>query len=124
MTVYSYDLRQKVVEAYDQGELSQRKLASLFGVSLTFVQRILKRRRETGDVKAKVAVRKGPEPSLDASKLEVLRQLDRTCPDATHAELVELLRARHAITVSQTTVCRGLAALGLTRKKRSARQRA
>ncbi|MCL6752921.1 hypothetical protein KBT16_18875 [Nostoc sp. CCCryo 231-06] len=42
MKAYSLDLRQKVVDAYACGDISQRKLAKNFGVTLSFVQNLLK----------------------------------------------------------------------------------
>ena len=56
MKAYSLDLRQKLVDAYykepEPGEkkISQRKLAERFGVAPSFVQKILKQYRETGDI--------------------------------------------------------------------------
>lgn len=38
MKAYSTDLRQKVMDAYDNLEGSQRELAKRFSVSLSFVQ--------------------------------------------------------------------------------------
>ncbi|MCC5669337.1 helix-turn-helix domain-containing protein [Nostoc sp. CHAB 5784] len=54
MKAYSLDLRQKVVDAYACGDISQRKLAKNFGVTLSFVQNLLKRHRELGTISAKV----------------------------------------------------------------------
>jgi transposase len=124
MTVYSYDLRQKIVEAYDQNKGSQRKLAAMFGVSLFFVQSLMKRRRETGDFRAKQPVRKGPKPRLADDGITALRTLIESAPDATLAELVTWLAEQHQVRTSVPVVSRTLAKLGLTRKKRSARQRA
>lgn len=49
---YSTDLREKIVRAYDEGLGSQRKIAELFGVSRSFVEKLLHRRRTTGEVSA------------------------------------------------------------------------
>jgi transposase len=40
MKPYSLDLRQKIVDAYACGDISQRKLAKNFGVTLSFVQNL------------------------------------------------------------------------------------
>ena len=124
MTVYSYDLRQKIVEAYDQNKGSQRKLAAMFGVSLFFVQSLLKRRRETGDFRAKQPERKGPKPRLDTDGLAALEALVADAPDATLAELVARLAERHDVRTSVPVVSKTLTKLRLTRKKRSPRDRA
>lgn len=50
---YSADLRQRVVDAVDRGEGSQREIARRFGVSLSFVVRLLQHRRRTGGLEPK-----------------------------------------------------------------------
>ncbi len=40
MRAYSTDLRQKVIDAYENQEGSQRNLAKRFSVSLTFIQKL------------------------------------------------------------------------------------
>jgi transposase len=50
MQASSTDFRQKVVQAYEAGRGSQCALARLFGVSLSFVQELLQRYRQTGSV--------------------------------------------------------------------------
>lgn len=51
MKAYSIDLRQKIIDAHNQQEGSQRQLAKRFRVSLSFVQNLLKRYRIDGTVK-------------------------------------------------------------------------
>jgi transposase len=51
MTPYSIDLRQKIVAALARGVGSQRTVAELFGVSLSFVERLLQRQRTTGTLR-------------------------------------------------------------------------
>ena len=50
MKAYSVDLRQKVIDAYNQREGAQRQLAKRFRVSLSFVENLLKRYRSDGTV--------------------------------------------------------------------------
>jgi transposase len=50
MKVYSLDLRQKILRAYDQRLGSQRALAALFGVSQSCVEKLVRRRRTTRDI--------------------------------------------------------------------------
>ena len=66
MRPYSMDLRERVAAAVDEGDGSQREIARLFRVSLSFVSRLLKRRRETGDL-APEPHRGGPRRVLDAA---------------------------------------------------------
>ncbi|WP_409992100.1 helix-turn-helix domain-containing protein [Plasticicumulans sp.] len=53
MKTYSLDLREKVLLAYQNNDLSEREIARLFGVSLSFVRDLLKLYRETGHVDPK-----------------------------------------------------------------------
>jgi len=46
---YDDDLRQKVLRAVDTHQGSQARLAEIFGVSLSWVKGIVRRRRETGN---------------------------------------------------------------------------
>ena len=54
MQAYSLDLRRKIVDAYAVGDISQRQLAKNFGVTLSFVQKLLKQQRESGTIAPKV----------------------------------------------------------------------
>jgi putative transposase len=53
MKAYSIDLRQKIIDAHNNEEGSQRQLAKRFSVSLSFVQSLLRRFRFCGTVEAK-----------------------------------------------------------------------
>ena len=52
MKAYSYDLRLRVLRAVDQG-WKRSEIVAMFAISLAALKRYLKRRRETGDVRAK-----------------------------------------------------------------------
>jgi transposase-like protein len=45
---YSVDLRRKVVQAYESGTVSQVDVARFYGVSLSFVEKLLRLHRRTG----------------------------------------------------------------------------
>jgi transposase len=47
---FSLDLRERVWRAYDQGKLSQPKVAEQFGVSASFMRLIFLRKRGLGFV--------------------------------------------------------------------------
>ena len=104
---YSDDLRCKLVEAWNAGQGTQSELADLFGVSLGWVEKVLRHWRETGDTAASV-FRHGPLSHLQPARVE---KLVRQHPDATLAELGRRLH------VSAPTLCRCLQQLGLPRKK-------
>jgi len=105
MKAYSLDLRQKIVDAYGCGDISQRKLAENFGVALSFVQNLLKRYRELGTVGPKVRTEQTPT-KLNAEQLEILRQLVAAQPDATLSELRERLYEKTEVLIGVATVNR------------------
>ena len=47
MKAYSLDLRQKIIDTYLAGDISQRQLAKRFRVALSFIEKLLKQYRET-----------------------------------------------------------------------------
>ncbi|WP_216351305.1 helix-turn-helix domain-containing protein, partial [Leptolyngbya sp. 'hensonii'] len=47
---YSLDLRQKIVDAYLEGNTSQRQIAIQFRVAYSFVRKLIKQHRETGEI--------------------------------------------------------------------------
>jgi transposase len=113
MRPYSEDLRQRVIDAVDQREGSLRQLAGRFRVSLSFIQRLLRHRRQTGSIRPK-PYGGGQSPALDQDQLERLRQLVSKQPDAT----LEELRQRLGVDCSLAAICRALKKLGITRKKK------
>jgi transposase len=113
MRPYSLDLRERVAAAVDEGEMSQREIAWTFHVSLSFVSRLLKRRRETGAM-APDPHGGGPTPTLDAADLLKLRRLVAERNDDT----LEELRDRGGFQCCLTTIWRALRRMGLTRKKK------
>ena len=114
MGPYSKDLRERVAAAVDHGEGSQREIARRFRVSLTFVFRLLRRRREAGTLDPKP--HGGcPPPALGPDELQRLAELIREKPDAT----LDQLRDRGGFRCSLTTLWRSLRRLGLTRKKKT-----
>ncbi|MEG5065292.1 IS630 transposase-related protein [Microcoleus sp. B3-A4] len=48
MKPYSLDMRQKIINTYEAGNTSIRKVAARFQVSKSTVQKLLKGKRETG----------------------------------------------------------------------------
>ena len=116
MRPYSADFRLKVVRAYERGEGSQRDLARLFGVSLSFVQGLLQRYRRTGSVEPKP--HGGGNPGKIGPYLSVVHHLHQERPDASLAERCEQFATKVRVHAGRTTMHRALDQLGLTRKKR------
>jgi transposase len=113
MGPYSIDLRKRVAAAIDQGQ-SQRQVARRFGVSPSFVTRLIQRRREAGTLAPK-AHGGGRQPALDFRQWVRLARLISEQPDATLKELKE----RGGFTCTLTTLWRTLRRFKLTFKKKS-----
>jgi transposase len=116
MKSYSTDLRHKIVHAYERRLGSQRALADLFGVSVSFVEKLLRRHRNTGAVAPKQHAG-GQKRRLTPAAETVLHEAVRDMPDVTLEELCIQVAARQGIQVSIPTMCRALQRLGLPRKK-------
>jgi transposase len=104
---YSFDVRCKLVEAWQGWDGTQAELAELLGVSRSWIQKVLRHWSQTGDLAAPVH-RHGPASRLSEKRLAALVALH---PDATVGEL-----GRH-LHVSGSTVCRALQRMNLPRKK-------
>lgn len=122
MKAYSIDLRQKLVDAYEKGNVSQRQLAEQFCVATSFVQKILKQYRETGDLSPKVRQNQTPT-KLNPQQLEILRQIVEAENDATLDELRQKLHEQTGILIARSTVDRMVKRLGFTFKKNAPCQR-
>ncbi len=116
MAAYSIDLRQKILHACARRVGSQRALADLFGVSLSFVEKLLRRHRLTGDIAPKPHAG-GQRPRLSTAADTLVRQLVHDNTDVTLAELCTRVADELGVRVSVATMCRVLQRLGLPRKK-------
>ena len=108
-TPYSQDLRDRVLRAYDRG-MKTKQIAETFNVSPAWARRVKQRRRETGET----APRKMGSPGITIVDRQQLAALVREHPDATLAELRELLGVQCAL----STLCMALRELGLSLKKK------
>ena len=102
MKAYSLDLRDKILRACTQQVGSQRAIARLFGVSPSFVEKLLRRHRTTGDLAPRPHAG-GRRASCDAAARVFVRQAVQAQPDATLAELCERLYTHRGIRVSVPT---------------------
>ena len=114
---YSLDLRRKVAQACRRSGQSQRAVADFFGVSLSFVEALLRRLRRSGEL-APLRRRPGPHAKVDDESYQCLQRWLQEQPDLTLAELAARLQADGHPAVSTPTLCRALQRLGLRRKKR------
>ena len=122
MKPYSQDLRRRVVQALDRQVGTQSEVAELFGVSRTFVKKLLRLRRETGGLNPKPHGG-GRVRAITGEALELLRQRATERAGITLEELRRHLAESSNVRVSTATVCRALQELGLARA-RSRRVRA
>jgi transposase len=118
MKSYPVEFRQKILDCYYNEPISQRQLAKRFCVTLSFVQKLLKQYRETGDVRPKT-YRCGRHLKLTPEQMIVLGKLIEENNDATLAQLSKLFLERTGILLSVATVARIAERLRITRKKNS-----
>jgi transposase len=112
MKAYSIDLRERVVAACDAGGATREQIAARFSVSVAWVRKLMRQRRETGSIAPKPRGG-GRAPAFDAEAARRLREEVRADDDAT---LEELARAA-GVSCCASAVHRALARLGITRKK-------
>ena len=118
MRAYSYDLRQCVLRAVDQGQ-PRAEIVIMFNISLATIKRYLKLRRETGDVRAKV-ISGRPAKKGAALQAGLPSQLD-AYPDATLAEHCQIWETNQGVKVSTASMSRAIQRLDWTRKKKTLR---
>jgi transposase len=116
MKSYSTDLRQKIVDAYEQRRGSQRALAALFGVRGALVEKLLRRYRTTGAVAPKPHA-EGHQRQWGGAAETMIQAAVRVTPDMTLADLCTRVAETQGLQVSVPTMCRALQRLGLPRKK-------
>ena len=112
MKAYSIDLRERVVAACDAGDGTREQIAAQFSVSVAWIRKLMRQRRETGSIAPRPRGG-GRAPAFDAEADRRLRQAVRADDDAT---LEELARAA-GVSCCASAVHRALARLGITRKK-------
>ena len=114
MGPYSMDLRERVAAAIDEGEGSERQIAKRFRVSVSFVTRLLQRRRDAGTLAPKPHGG-GPRPVLGFPEQVRLAMLIAEHPDATLKQLKEW----GGFACTLTTLWRTLRRFRLTYKKKT-----
>jgi transposase len=109
---YSMDYRIAVARAYDQCE-SSIEVAEQFGCSASWVRRLIQQRRDRKTLEPLSSARHDDQRTYDDADEQTIRDLIKTKPDATLAEVAQALnKPAHPATVSRT-----LKRLKLPRKK-------
>lgn len=109
---YSYDFRQRVIQAVELDGLKKCEACELFNISRNTLNLWLHRRAETGDIKPKKR-----QPSLKNQKItdwDYFRQFVNANHDKTQAEMAELWEGE----ISARTISRALGKIKFTRKKK------
>lgn len=109
---YSYDRRQKVIQAIELDGMKKSEAVHIFQLTRNTINLWLKRRAETGDYQSK-----SNRPHRTASKItdwDKFAQFVKTHGDKTQAQMAQLWDAN----VSARTFARALQKIGFTRKKR------
>lgn len=109
MRTLSLDLRERILDSYDQREGSRHEVAQRFRVSLGMVKKLLQQRRHTGDIGARHH-RSGRKPLILALHRNRMRVLLGQKPDLTLKELREAL----ALECSLPAIHYALQKMGLT----------
>jgi transposase len=116
MQAYSFDLRARVVSAYEKGGNTIAEIAERFAVGQTFLKKMLRQKRETGSIE-RLPQRAGAKPILSKPHRQWLAKQIHEVPDATLAELQERFAQEQHVSISAATICRELQELRLPRKK-------
>ena len=109
---YSYDLRQKVIQAIELDGMNKSEAAQVFQISRNTINLWLKRQAETGDYKAKSnRPHCTTDKIIDWGKFAAFAQEHG---DKTQAQMATLWDGE----ISARTISRALHKLGWSRKKR------
>ena len=118
---YSYDLRQKVIQAIELDGMKTSVASQLFNISRNTIDLWLKRLDVTGDFQA--LPNQPPGNGHKITDWEKFREFALSHGDKTQVEMaslwfVEISDSRNAIASGNRTISRALKKIGFTRKKR------
>ncbi len=108
---YSYDLRQKVIQAIKLDGLKKSEASLLFNISRNTIDLWLKRQTETGDFQA--LPNQPPGNGHKITDWEKFREFAQVYGDKTQVEMAKLWEGQ----ISARTISRALKKIGFTRKK-------
>ena len=115
MNPYSQDLRERIIAALEAGQDSQSEIAENFGVSLSFVEKLWQRWRQTGSCAA-LAKAGGQLRALREDEALIRAEVAKQ-PDVSLTELCQRLAQVGGTKASPSMMCRELQRLNLPRKK-------
>jgi transposase len=109
---YSYDLRQKVIQAIQLDGLKISEASQLFNISRNTINLWLKRQAQTGNFEALPNLPPGNGHKI--TDWEKFREFAKKHGDKTQVEMAKLWDGQ----ISDRTISRALKKIGYTRKKR------
>jgi len=109
---YSYDLRQKVIDAIELDGLKKCEASELFNISRNTINLWFQQRAKTGDIRAKP--RDISSRTRKINDWEKFRAFAIEHQAKTQAEMAELWEGE----ISSRTIARALHKIGFTRKKK------
>lgn len=109
---YSYDLRQKVMQAIELDGMKKSEASEVFHISRNTINLWCQRQAETGDIQLKHRATASPKQKI--TDWEKFRAFAKEHEGKTQVEMAQLWEDD----ISSRTISRALQKLGLTRKKR------
>ena len=88
MKAYPIELRQRVLQAVDNGLGTREKIARMFKVSTFWIRKLLRQRNQTGEI-APLPYNQGRKPAFRGTDLELLDDFVKENPDLTLEEIKE-----------------------------------
>ncbi|MDF5709273.1 MAG: IS630 family transposase [Nostoc sp. S4] len=110
---YSYDLRQKVIQAIELDGMSKTQAAQVFQISRNTINLWLHRKASTGDYQA--LANQPPGNGHKITDWEKFRTFVEANGDKTQAQMAKLWSEE----ISERTISRALKKIGFTRKKKT-----
>ncbi len=109
---YSYDLRQKVIQSIELGEMNKSQASVAFQISRNTIDLWFKIKASTGDYQAKPNLPQGNGHKI--TDWEKFKEFIKVNGEKTQVEMAKLW----AEDISSRTISRGLEKIGFTRKKK------
>jgi transposase len=116
---YSVEFRQKVVNAYENGEGSYREIGQRFSIGEASVNRWVALERYTGSVAPKAQGRRTGPTKATPDVVALILRLVNDESTVTSTQLAESVARELSIQLCQQTVCRILKDAGYTSKRGS-----
>jgi transposase len=114
---YSQDLRERVIAVYQEEKSTMKEVAKRFAVSRSWVNNLVQRQKQTGSVAAKPHGG-GAVAKVTATHYPILEEIIDGQNDLTLLEISQRFGEKTGVKVSQSTICRALQEIELTRKKK------